>query len=94
MNYFKLFGILTGIATSITGQVVQSLADGVLSGSEIVEIIKGAIRGLRMAGVNHQDLDKILVVTTMYEHQQIEFRDGDIMVYAPVELLAKLKIKV
>jgi len=94
MNWFKIFGVLTGVATSIAGEVVQAMADGVLDGSELAGIIKSGISGLRMTGVTHDDLDQIKVVTSTYEHQQIDFQNGDIVVYAPVELLAKLKIKV
>ena len=94
MKWFKILGIVTGMATQVAGEVVQALADGVLDGPELGNIIKKGIFGLRMAGVSQDELDQIQMVTTRAEYDALEFKDGDVLVYGPVELTSKLKIKV
>ena len=94
MNWFKIFGVITGVATSVAGEVVQSLSDGTLDGPELANIIKKSVRGLRMAGVSQEELDMVQVITTRQEYEQLQFVDGDVLVYGPVELTSKLKIKV
>jgi hypothetical protein len=59
MKWFKILGIVTGMATQVAGEVVQALADGVLDGPELGNIIKKGIMGLRLAGVSHDELDQI-----------------------------------
>lgn len=94
MNYFRIFGIVAGIGTSVAGQIAQAMADGVLDGGELVGIIKTGIMGLKMAGVSTEELDQIRIVTTAYEFHQSDFVDGDLVVYVPVKLLSRLKVKV
>jgi len=94
MKWFKILGIVTGMATQVAGEVVQALADGVLDGPELGNIIKKGILGLRMAGVSQDELDQIQMVTTRAEYDALKFKDGDVLVYGPVELTSKLKIKV
>ena len=94
MKWFKILGIVTGMATQVAGEVVQALADGVLDGPELGNIIKKGIMGLRLAGVSHDELDQIQMVTTRAEYDALEFKDGDVLFYGPVELTSKLKIRV
>jgi hypothetical protein len=94
MKWFKILGIVTGMATQVAGEVVQALADGVLDGPELGNLIKKGILGLSMAGVSQEELDQIQMVTTRAEYDVLEFKDGDVLVYGPVELTSKLKIKV
>ena len=94
MNWFKIFGAVTGVATSIAGEVVQALADKVLDGTELGRIIKKGVYGLRLAGVSQEELDQIQVITTQEEYNALPFKDGDLIVYGPTELTSKLRIKV
>ena len=94
MNWFKIFGAVTGVATSIAGEVVQALADKVLDGTELGRIIKKGVYGLRMAGVSQDELDQIQVIMTREEYEALPFKDGDLIVYGPMELTSKLRIKV
>jgi hypothetical protein len=94
MKWFRILGIVTGIATTLAGEVVQALADGVLDGPELGNIIKRGIMSLRMSGVSQEDLDMIQMVTTRAEYEALDFQDGDVLVYGPIELTSKLKIKV
>jgi len=94
MKYFKVFRIVMGIALAIGGEVAEAWADGVLDGPELASIIKNGIMGLRMSGVSQKDLDMIQMVTTKGEYDMLDFKDGDLLLYAPEELIAKMKIKV
>ena len=94
MNWFKIFGAVTGVTTSIAGEVVQAFADNVLDGTELGRIIKKGVYGLRMAGVSQEELDQIQVVMTLEEYEALPFKDGDLIVYGPTELTSKLRIKV
>jgi hypothetical protein len=94
MKWFKILGIVTGMATQVAGKVVQALADGVLDNPELGNIIKKGILWLRVAGVSQDELDQNQMVTTRAEYDALEFKDGDVLVYGPVELTARLKIRV
>jgi hypothetical protein len=87
-------GIATGVATVLAGEVVQAMADGVLDGTELGRLIKRGIMTLRMSGVSQEELDLIKIVSQKYEYDTLNFKDGDMVIYVPVELSSKLKIKV
>jgi hypothetical protein len=91
---FKYFGIISGVAMALIGEVVTAMADGVLDGAELSRLIKRGVMSLRMAGVSQTELDQIQVITDRFEFDALPFNDGDLLVYAPQELLEKLKIKV
>lgn len=94
MNFYKIFGVVTGVATQIAGAVMQAFSDDVLDGPELANITKSGIQGLRMAGVSQKELDMIQVATTRAEYEALPFKDGDVLIYGPVELTSKLKIRV
>jgi hypothetical protein len=94
MKWFKILGIVTGMATALAGEVVQAMADGVLDGTELAHLIKRGIMTLRMSGVSQEELDQIQITTKLSEVEGLQFKDGDLMVYVPEELSSKLKIEV
>ncbi len=94
MKPFKLFRVVMSVSMAISGEIAEAWEDGILNGKEMASIIKNGIMGLRMAGVSQKDLDQIQVVTQRYELEALSFKDGDIAVYGPQELINKLKIKV
>ncbi len=93
-KYFILIAQLSGLATSLAGEIAQALSDGVLNGSELGSIISRFITNLRMVGVSQGDIGMIQMVTTRVEFDQLDFKDGDILVYGPSELTDKLEVKV
>ena len=93
MKYFMIIAQITSLATLMAGEIVQALSDGVLDGPELANIVKRGILNLRMAGVSHEDLDQIQVITARYEYDQLPFKDGDVLFYGPSEVTSKLKIK-
>lgn len=93
MNYFEVFMAINSVGTQVAIEVYQALKDGELDGKELTGIVKTGIRSLRMAGVSHDDLDKILMVTSKAEYDMLPFKDGDVLFYAPSELTDKLSIK-
>jgi hypothetical protein len=96
LNFISIFGAITTVGTQIAVQVIQAMEDDILDGGELTRIFKTAIMGLRMAGVSHEDLDKIQMATSRMDFEMLEavFKEGDTLVYCPKEVTDKLKIKV
>lgn len=94
INLFEVFGAVSTIGIQVGMKVVKALEDNVLYGPELAEIFKTSLQALRMAGVSNEDIDKVRVITTRAEFDQLDFKDGDVLVYGPEELTKKLRIEV
>lgn len=92
VSYVRVLGAIGMVGSQVGMEIVIALEDKILDGPEIGRIVQRALQGLKMAGVTQEDLDKIQFITDPYDFQSLEFRDGDMLIYSPLEVNAKLKI--
>lgn len=92
MDRTKLFIIIWGVVNSMVQEFCLAMFDKILTGVELVRIIKAGVMGLRLAGVTSGDVDKIKLITTKAEYDALDFQDGDGMLYGPKVLLEKIEI--
>ena len=94
MNKVSLFMVIWSAANSMVQELYFAMADRVLTGSEFLRILKAGLSSLRFAGISSTDLDRLKLITTASEWQQLDFQDGDGAVFAPKELIDQLKVNV
>lgn len=92
MNRARTFILVWGVVNSMVQETLMAMMDKVLTGAELVRIIKAGLMGLRLGQVTSRDVDAIQLVTTAAEFDAVDFKDGDGALYAPKVLLDKLKI--
>lgn len=93
IKYFIIISQVTSLATVMAGEIAQALTDDILDGQELISILRRLIMNLRMVGVGHETLDQIKLVTSKYAYDTLPMKDGDIVIYCPGEVVAKVEVE-
>lgn len=93
VNLIRVLGAMTTIGSQMGMEIIIALEDGELDAKEVGRIVKRGINGLRMAGVSQKELDQVLLIVDKYEFDMLDFKEGDMLIYSPAEVNAKLKVK-
>jgi hypothetical protein len=80
-------------ALAVVNEILLAMTDGVMSHIEMLTILKNAIRNFKLE-LAQAEVDKIQIISSKLEYDTLVFEDGDAAIYAPVEVLEKLKIDV
>ena len=93
VNLIRVLGAISTIGSQMGMEIIIALEDGELDGKEVGRIVKRGINGLRMAGISQAELDQVQLIVDKYEFDMLDFKDGDMIIYSPAEVNAKLKVK-
>lgn len=93
VSLIRVLGAITTVGSQLGMEIIIALEDGVLDGKELGKIVKRGINGLRMAGISQAELDQVHLIVDKYEFDTLDFKEGDMVIYSPAEVNAKLKVK-
>ena len=86
-RYFKYVTMGTRLAMD----VMEKLADGILTPAEIVDSAENGIR-MALGDIKEVELARLSAITSPEEYKDFVFQPGDVAFVIPAELTDRLKI--